>query len=544
MRSINTLLFFLLIFSNSSSAQEKYWYNPSIDVQHYTFSIGLNDENDEIKATAEITVRFLKDARIIGLDLIGKNAAGKGMAVMEVKEKDADLAFEHIADQVKIKLKSAAKAGDIRTYTISYQGTPANGLVFSKNKFAQRTIFADNWPNRARNWLPCVDHVSDKASVDFMVTAPDHYQVISNGVLIEETSLDAHKKFTHWKEAVALPTKVMVIGLADFAVNYAGMVDCIPVSSWVFPQDRKNGFYDYEQALEILPFFIKNIGSYAYKKLANVEAITIFGGMENAGAIFYNERSITGKRTVSEELIAHEIAHQWFGNSATESDWSHVWLSEGFATEMTNLYLENKYGPDTLKARLKLDREIVLKFAKLRFTPIVDSSEKVNFLKLLNRNSYEKGGWVLHMLRRKLGDKTFWKGIQSYYATYAGGNAATADLRKIMEAVSGVDLNSFFQQWLFTAGHPVLAIVWKYNEQKKLLNIQINQRQRELFTFPLEFAFKNTGGLKIDNQSFFISNKSTSIEIPMATKPVELIADPETNLLFESSLTEGIVPFR
>jgi len=538
MRLIHTLLLFFFIFSTSLSAQEKYWYNPSVDIQHYTFAIELNDANDEISANADITIRFQKDAPIIRLDLIGKNAAGKGMTVMAVKEKEASLVFEHLADQLTINLITAAKAGEIRTFQIRYQGTPANGLVFSKNKFAQRTIFADNWPNRARNWLPCVDHLSDKASVEFMVTAPEHYQVISNGVLVEESALGDHKKFTHWKETVALPTKVMVIGLADFAVNYSGMVDCIPVSSWVFPKDRKNGFYDYGQAVEILPFFLKNVGPYAYQKLANVEAITIFGGMENAGAIFYNERSITGKRTLSEELIAHEIAHQWFGNSATESDWSHVWLSEGFATEMTHLYLENKYGPDTLKTRLKSDREIVVDFARQRFTPIVDSSEKVNFLKLLNRNSYEKGGWVLHMLRRKLGDATFWKGIQRYYGAYAGRNANTDDLRKIMEEVSGADLNLFFKEWLFTAGHPVLEIKWNYSEQKKLLTIQVNQQQKTLFSFPLDFAFENQAGVKVGNQTFLIDNKITKLEIPMPIKPGQVIADPETNLLFEGTAKE------
>jgi aminopeptidase N len=136
----------------------------------------------------------------------------------------------------------------------------------AKTNLGQRTIFADNWPNRARNWLPCVDHLSDKAGVDFMVTAPDHYRVISNGLLEEESMMDGHRKFTHWKETVALPTKVMVIGAADFSVHNEGSVDCIPVSSWVFPQDKIKGFYDYGQAMEILPFFIKTVGTYAYKK--------------------------------------------------------------------------------------------------------------------------------------------------------------------------------------------------------------------------------------------------------------------------------------
>ncbi|MEP7108096.1 MAG: M1 family metallopeptidase [Ferruginibacter sp.] len=533
-------MFFILIcfFSAVLSAQEKHMYNPAIDVQHYNFAIELNDSNDEINANAVISVLFLQDANIVTFDLTCKNDKGKGMSVFNTMENERSVAFEHFANLLKIQLKDPAKAGDTRTYKINYHGTPADGLVFSKNKFKQRTIFADNWPNRARNWLPCADHLSDKASVDFMVTAPDHYKVISNGMLVEESSIEAHKKFTHWKETVALPTKVMTIGLADFAVNYAGNVDCIPVSSWVFPEDKENGFYDYGQAMEILPFFIKEVGPYAYKKLANVEAITIFGGMENAGAIFYNEQSITGKRGYSEELIAHEIAHQWFGNSATESDWQHVWLSEGFATEMANLYLENKYGEDTLKARLKADREAVIKFSKARFTPVVDSSEKENYMALLNRNSYEKGGWVLHMLRRKMGDTLFWKGIRRYYADYAGKNASTDDLRKVLEEVSRINLKEFFQQWLYTPGHPELQVKWKYNEKNKAVILYILQEQKQLFSFPLEFAFIAGGPLKNDNQTFLIKEKITQLEIPVTIRPTQVIADPATNLLFKGSITE------
>lgn len=542
MRQTCLLLFITAFFSTNVTAQEKQLYNSLIDVQQYVFSMELKDLNNEIKANAVITVLFRKTTQSFEFDLIGKNAKGKGMTVIAVKEKEASLAFEHTANLLKIKLSSPTQPGDTRTFRISYAGVPADGLVFSKNKFKQRTIFADNWPNRARNWLPCVDHLSDKAPVEFMITAPDHYKVISNGVMIEESSMEGHKKFTHWKETVALPTKVMVIGLADFAVNYAGEVDCIPVSSWVFPQDRKNGFYDYGQAMEILPFFISKIGPYAYKKLANVEAITVFGGMENASAIFYNERSITGKRDYSEELMAHEIAHQWFGNSATESGWSHVWLSEGFATEMANLYLENKYGTDTLKARLKADRELVLDYAKIRFTPVVDSSEKVNYLALLNRNSYEKGGWVLHMLRRKLGDTLFWKGVQTYYATYAGKNAATSDFQKVMEDVSKINLKEFFQQWLYSPGHPVLGIKWKYNENKKTLSLYITQEQKQLFSFPLEFAFNNVGALKNNLQTYLINDRITQLEIPMATNPKKVIADPETNLLFQGSVVEDNAP--
>src|SRR6266700_2106852 len=179
----------------------------------------------------------------------------------------------------------------------------------------------------------------------------------------------------------------MVIGAAGFAVQYSGTINGTPVYSWVYPENKEKGFYDYAQAVDILPFYIKHVGPYAYEKLANVQSKTIFGGMENAGAIFYSENTVTGTR-VSESLLAHEIAHQWFGDMATETDWSHLWLSEGFATYMTILYFEKKYEK-----------------------PVVDSSV-TNYMELLNANSYQKGGWILHMLRMEAGDSAFWKGIR------------------------------------------------------------------------------------------------------------------------------------
>ena len=159
---------------------------------------------------------------------------------------------------------------------------------------------------------------------------------------------------THWKESEPLPTKVMVIGVADFAVDHTGDVGKVPVYDYVFPESKEAGFKSYAVAREILLFYIKMFGPYAYEKLANVQSKTIFGGMENASAIFYFENSVTSKGI--EELMAHEIAHQWFGDAASEKSFAHLWLSEGFATYMTNVYLENKYGIDTLKKRENADR--------------------------------------------------------------------------------------------------------------------------------------------------------------------------------------------
>ncbi|HEX6427170.1 MAG TPA: M1 family metallopeptidase [Niastella sp.] len=503
-----------------------------IDVQHYEFSIHLTDSSDLIKGNASIDVLCIKDTKTITLDLISKSNNPKGMTVLQVTEKGKPLTYTHINNLLTIEFATVVKSGEHKNIVITYEGIPADGLIFSKNKYGHRVFFADNWPNRARHWLPCVDHPADKAALDFIVTAPAHYQVISNGIKIADSSESNQLKRTHYKETTPLSTKIMVIGVARFAIQEAGNVNGIPVSSWVYPEEKDKGFYDYALAVDILPFFIKNVGPYAFKKLANVESTTMFGGMENASAIFYSdETSITGTRK-SESLLAHEIAHQWFGDMATEADWSHLWLSEGFATYMTILYFEHKYGADTARHMLLKNRSTVIDFARKKLRPVVDSSV-TNYMDLLNANSYQKGGWVLHMLRRQLGDSIFWKGIQTYYNRYAGKNAVTNDLCKVMEEVSGQDLKQFFQQWLFTTGHPILDIHWKYNTDKKEVNITVIQKQNELFKFPLDLLIGNNM-----NKQVLIIDRETRITIPETVKPATITADPQVNLLFEGHTKE------
>jgi len=200
---------------------------------------------------------------------------------------------------------------------------------------------------------------------------------------------------------------------------------------------------------------------------------------------------------------------------------------------MTNLYLENKYGPDTLKKRLKDDRTTVLRFEKRRLTPVVDTSVKNNFMQMLNANSYQKGGWVLHMLRRKLGDSVFWKGIRSYYAQYKNGNANTNDLCRVMQKVSGQNLEQFFKQWLYTPGHPQLEITWKYNPADQRVEINVNQKQDVLFDFPLEVSLDN------EIHIIHVNSKNSVAVFAIKGKPSPVIFDPNVNLLAGFAVEES-----
>ena len=520
------LFVFILACSLSSLAQD-------IDVLHYNYAIQLNDQDDTIKGTALITLVKKSDKPTISLDLASVNKDGKGMKAT-VNTGVEVLQYTHTADQLMVDL-AKYKKGDTIQLSIVYKGVPGDGLIISKTKYGDRTFFADNWPNRAHFWIPCKDVPNDKASFEFSVTAPSQYKVISNGIKIEERNLGSGNTFTHWKEGTPLSTKVMVIGAAKFAVKeFANSPPDIPVSAWVYQQDSTKGFYDYAPATEILKFFSSYIAPYPYKKLANVQSKTIFGGMENASAIFYAENSVTGKGG-AEGLLAHEIAHQWFGDMASEKSFMHLWLSEGFATYFTDIYWQHKYGDEAFKKRLQKERQEVIQFVKTTNHPVVDSVSP--YMDLLNPNSYQKGAWVLHMLRNEVSDSVFQKIIQFYYQQYKGSNADTRDFEAVAEKVSGKELTWFFDQWLYQPGMPQLEIRWKPDAKI----IRIKQTQKELFQFLLELSFVSKDGKK-EVQKFFVNKKDQEFTINGNPTNTNVIIDPSLKLLFSGSMVKEEKP--
>ncbi len=512
----------MLFVFNSSPAQN----NTNIDVMHYRFELTISDHSDTIFGTASITFTIIKDAASFSFDLGTVDSSGKGMQVIALLNKNNDLPFHHHNNRLLVRLPTGVKKGDSMLLVIKYKGIPADGLIIGQNIFNKRTFFADNWPNRARYWIPCNDIPADKAGIEFLITAPQHYGIVSNGIKTDERLISDSTKRTHWKEDVPLPTKVMVFGAADFRVSDAAFAGDIPVTSWVFADQK--GFHDHELARDILQFYINYIGPYGYKKLANVQSKTRFGGMENAGAIFYFERSVQGKGSL-ENLLAHEIAHQWFGDMVTESDFKHLWLSEGFATYMTDLYIESKYGIDSLHSNLNDHRKAVIDFATNSGSPVIDTSS--NLMQLLNANAYQKGGWVLHMLRIKTGDALFQKIIRAYYKKFAGINASTEDFIATASMISGKDLGSFFRQWLYKPGLPVLATTWKATASGKKIVVTVEQKQDGLFSFPVELLIKTEGGEQVKTVS--IKERRTIINLAVRSRVTEIQTDPNFKLLYQ-----------
>ena len=523
-----------LITSISVQATDPYPKNDAIDVKHYTFQLEVNDSTNVISGQATIVISFNKEVADFELDLANKNERAEGMEIIQIVSGENKLRFTHQHDRIRIFLSPSARAHDQLTFMIYYNGIPRDGLTIGKNKFGDRGFFGDNWPDRGHHWLPVVDHPSDKASVDFIVIAPLDYSVVANGIKTEESPIDSKRKLTHWHEEIDIPVKVMVVGIARFAIQYVGKVDDISVESWVYPQNRDEGFHDYAVGLKILDYFHHHIGPYPYKKLANVQSKTRWGGLENANTIFYSENLVSG-RGEQEPIIAHEEAHQWFGDSATEKDWHHVWLSEGFATYFANLYLEYTYGRDRLVEDQKTDRVQVIRYFDKNRAPVVDTTIRdINLI--LNTNTYQKGGWVLHMLRHQVGDSAFWKGIQQYYTTYRNGNALTSDFQRVMEEVSGTSLSVFFNQWLYRGGHPRLSVSWTFDAKAKALNISISQVQKgPIFKTPLDIAIMTADG-KTELKTFSLESKTQKFTVPIASKPLDLLLDPNTWLLFEGKI--------
>jgi aminopeptidase N len=508
------------------ASADVYPRQPGVDALHYEFRIELQDQSDEITATAVVRLRVLAaDVQEAWLDL-ATPAQGKGMAVQSVSRAGQPVAFGHTGDRLRLPLAPPAAPGEEVSFTINYRGVPRDGLRFVRNIHGERTVFSENWPDKARAWLPMVDHPYDKATGELIVTAPAHYQVVSNGLLVEETDQGGGLRRTHWRQSVPIASWLFALGVARFAVNHPGSVAGVPLQTWVFPQDRDKGYPLFEAtARSAMEFMSEHVGPYPYEKLANVQAAGMGGGTEHASAIFYGEKNVADGRVP----VVHEVAHQWWGNSVTERDWDDVWLSEGFATYFTLLHSEKREGRPAFVEGLRRSRETILKLEKSQpGTPVVHPN-LADMRRVLNGFVYQKGGWTLHMLRALVGDDAFWAGMRAYYARYREKNASSDEFRAVMEQAAGFELGWFFRQWLQRSGVPRLEGTWRYDAPARQLVLNVRQTQPgEPYRLTLELGVDG----RIEKLELAGRERTHRVRSPRA--PETVVLDPETRLLFES----------
>lgn len=504
---------------------------------HFDVAVVFDSELSQItSATTDVTVTVLKnDVTMIDLDF-------GTMPVSAVKVNNQLARFAQHNEKLDVYLTNPAQKNQKLNISVSYSGKPQDGLILTKDKDGNPSAVGDNWADRVHHWIPCLDHPSAKASVRFTVTASSKYAVVANGVLESTKDNPDNTKTLVWYESAKISPYNMVVAVGQFANATLKTKSPVPISYYVTHSDRQFAEQGFSPAAPSLQTFSNLINApYPYQKLALIVGATKFGGMENANTIVFAPNLFSNFLEAKprsqryqipsgvEVLIAHEIAHQWFGDSVTEATWADLWLSEGFATYFAGLFLEKNESQDAFRAYMKNNAETYFRFAKKRRIPIHDTNTPKLF-DLLNANNYQKGAWVLHNLRGTLGDKDFFEGISIYYNNHQGATATTEDLRAALEKASGKDLRAFFERWIYKSGHPVYQVSWK-EAGKKTIEVTLRQTQEdELFLQPVTLeVITNKEKKRIEVTP---KDRETSVKVKIAN-PTGIVIDPDDFILNE-----------
>jgi aminopeptidase N len=505
---------------------------------HYLVNITLNDQLSELtSANARIDVLIVKHTSLIDLDF------GE-MTIDSVTLDSKPASFTHKDGKLQVNLPYPAKAGTRFVLTVNYHGKPKDGLILTKDKDGKPSAVGDNWPDRVHHWIPTLDHPSAKATITFNITAPAREEVVANGRLDHvETSASGQRTWT-FSEGVPIPPYCMIIGVGQFARLEPTQPAVTPLSYYVAQSESHFAQKGFAPAIPSLQFYTQTVAPYPYEKLALIVGATRYGGMENSSAIvftnnLFNRNSAARVSTTfgvpsnNVSLIAHEIAHQWFGDSVTESTWSDLWLSEGFATYFAGLFLQRFEGEDAFQVYMKAAASNVFAYEKKRRAPIFDRDTE-DLMELLNANSYQKGAWVLHMLRSSLGDDAFFRGLRNYYEAHKNSTASTEDLRAALEKSSGKNLHAFFVRWVYDSGHPQYELTWQWVGQKNL-RLTLDQLQPgNAFLDPVPITISTANGSR--DILLKPSGKNLIQSIQSKDKPLRIEIDPHNTLLKEATV--------
>ncbi|MBC8086783.1 MAG: M1 family metallopeptidase [Phycisphaerae bacterium] len=506
-------------------------YQPGVDVTSYAFALTLPRSGRSI--TARATVNF---ARRISVDTLVLDLMSLTVDSVQVGGKPR--AF--VRDSATVRVPLLLSDGLSVQVMVAYHGVPDDGLIITEDSTRGWSAFGDNWPNRGRHWLATVDHPSDKARVSWNVVAPSELTIVANGVQKTRVPLAEGLTRTTYEIAAPIPTYLMVLAAAKMvatplvktcAIGSAGR--CVPQNVYTFPNEKSYAPGPFAEAAQIVEFFATKVGPFAYEQLNHLQSATRFGGMENATAIFYSDGAFKN-RNVSVQLIAHETAHQWFGDAVTPRRWQDLWLSEGFASYFAPLYLQKSAGNSAFKEAMRGMRDQILADAVVATRPVVDTVGARTPLTLLNANSYQKGAFVLHMLRMDIGDSAFYAGVQDYQKTFRNGTATTDNLRLAFEKSTGESLVVFFQQWLNRPGYPELTVGWSWDANTRIATVTVDQTQKSApYAATFIVDFRAADGKTERRYLHLTGDRSQVIPLPLdrGFVPVSIVLDPDVELL-------------
>lgn len=514
---------------------------------HLDLDVKVIPHERRVEGRATHTVeRVSKTATELSLDAIDFEIlrvevdAGQGFQPASFDYDDATLV---------VRLGSRFRAGKVR---VSYRAAPRRGLYFLEpdDKVPERPsqVWSQCQDEDARHWFPCHDKPHVKVPADFHYTVPAGLQVLGNGELIKQTSKKPKGKKRggssqfHYRIEQPLSSYLvtLVVGRFDVLSDRDAQLPSgrtVPVTYWVPKGQRAEGRRAFDGTPRKIELFSRLLGvEYPFSRYTQIVVSDfIFGGMENTTATTMYEHVLLDERAAididSHELVAHELAHQWFGDWLTCRDWPEAWLNEGFATYFEYIDAEDRKGHDEYLWGVERALDSYLGEARGRYQRPIVCREYSDPIDLFDRHLYEKGSLVLHLLRRELGDDVFWAGVGRYVASHGAGSVTTFDLQRALEQVSGRSLDRIFEEWVRRPGHPQLKA--KVSFQDKHVLVQWSQTQSgPTFELCLEIELMRADG-KVERHRTESSERHVAMRLPLAERPGYVAIDPDLRVLGE-----------
>jgi len=513
-----------------------------VDVRHIKLELRIDPAAKSIEGTVHTTFAPIND----GVSYVEFDAVEMEVLDVRVRGKASRARYTYGGGRLRIEL-GRRRAGEQVTTSVRYAATPRRGLYFVgpdegyPDKPVQ--VWSQGQDEDSRHWFPCFDFPNELATSELLVTVPKPLMAVGNGELVRVTERGARRTY-HWRQSVPHAAYLLSVCAADFAeieteVPSAGSGQAsVPVQYYVEQGREADARRTLGRTPQMLRFFSERTGiPYPYAKYAQVVVRDfIFGGMENISATTLSDSILHDRRTApdvqdnADGLVAHELAHQWFGDLLTCRDWAHGWLNEGFATYFDALFAEHHRGVDAFRYEMRQNAEIYLRDDSARYRRPIVSNLYNEPIDLFDRQFYEKGSWVLHMLRFELGEELFWKALRHYAAKHKHRNVTTPDFQRAIEEATGRNLDGFFDQWVYGAGHPALNVSHEWDDKAKRAKLTVKQTQStehqtaEVFRAPVGVDFSVNG-----KQHAFrvqLSEREQSFYFPLPDKPKLVRFDP------------------
>lgn len=508
-----------------------------VDVEHYRIAVTLDPGARRLDGVTTIRARVLAaEVRWLELDAVELEIRG-------VAEGATARRFEHDGKKLRVELGERRRRGAELELAVTYGAQPRRGLYFVGPDAGYPDKPSQAWTQGqdedSRYWFPCVDAPHEKATSEVIADVPAGWYALSNGVLVDDR-VAGDRRVQHWRHDQPHSCYLVTLAAGDFAVVEDRWRD-VPVVYLVARGQEAAARRTLGRTPQMLELFSRLFGvPYPYPRYAQVcVADFIFGGMENTSATTLTDVILLDERAAldddEEALVAHELAHQWFGDLVTCRDWGEGWLNEGFATYAEYLWREHADGRDEADLLLEEFGEMYFAEDGARYRRTICTKHYDEPIDIFDHHLYDKAGRVLHMLRQTLGDEAFWKSLAHYLTKHRHGVVETRDLARAIEDATGRVLDGFFSQWILDgAGHPELKVAMSWDAETRLAEVKVEQTQKlegKTPVFTLDVALRFRVGDQDVDVPVTVDEARQVFHVPLAAEPTQMIFDPGATLL-------------